>query len=29
MTFTNAILLVVSIAVFIYLGWALFKAERF
>jgi K+-transporting ATPase KdpF subunit len=29
MTVTNAILLVVSIAVFIYLGWALFKAERF
>jgi K+-transporting ATPase KdpF subunit len=29
MTFTNAILLAVSIAVFIYLGWALFKAERF
>ena len=29
MTFTQAVLLVLSIAVFIYLGVALFKAERF
>jgi K+-transporting ATPase KdpF subunit len=29
MTFTQAILLVLSVAVFIYLGVALFKAEWF
>jgi K+-transporting ATPase KdpF subunit len=29
MTLTEAVLLVLSIAVFIYLGVALFKAERF
>jgi K+-transporting ATPase KdpF subunit len=29
MTFSEGILLVLSIAVFIYLGIALFKAERF
>ena len=29
MTLTEAVLLVLSIAVFVYLGMALFKAERF
>ena len=29
MTLTQAVLLVLSVAVFIYLGVALFKAERF
>jgi K+-transporting ATPase KdpF subunit len=29
MTVTNGLLLALSIAVFIYLGYALFKAERF
>jgi K+-transporting ATPase KdpF subunit len=29
MTFTEAVLLVLSVAVFIYLGVALFKAEWF
>jgi K+-transporting ATPase KdpF subunit len=29
MTVTNGLLLGLSIAVFIYLGFALFKAERF
>jgi len=29
MTVTNGLLLVLSVAVFIYLGFALFKAERF
>jgi len=29
MTVTNGLLLALSIAVFVYLGFALFKAERF
>jgi K+-transporting ATPase KdpF subunit len=29
MTLTNGLLLTLSVAVFIYLGFALFKAERF
>jgi K+-transporting ATPase KdpF subunit len=29
MTMTNGLLLGLSVAVFIYLGFALFKAERF
>jgi len=29
MTLSEAVLLVLSIAVFVYLGMALFKAERF
>ena len=29
MTVTNGLLLALSVAVFVYLGFALFKAERF